>query len=119
MQITLFSLFMSVLWSSVLAAFNYFCRKKHFFIRQLGMTNVLFLYLFSIVRMLVPYKFSFTRVIPSQGAISDVYRGVCTNKIGTTQISFLGGCVSGAAGTFFCSIPEGHAGIFILQHSRR
>ena len=31
MQITLFSLFMSVLWSSVLAAFNYFCRKKHFF----------------------------------------------------------------------------------------
>lgn len=89
MQITLFSLFMSVLWSSVLAAFNYFCRKKHFFIRQLGMTNVLFLYLFSIVRMLVPYKFSFTRVIPSQGAISDVYRGVCTNKIGTTQISFL------------------------------
>lgn len=89
MQITLFSLFMSVIWSSVLAAFNYFCRKKHFFIRQLGVTNLLFLYLFSIVRMAVPYKFSFTRVIPSQGALDDLYRGAYVNKIEGTQISFL------------------------------
>lgn len=87
MQITLFSLIMSVVWSSVLAAFNYFCRKKHYFIRQLGITNILFLYLFSIVRMLVPYKFSFTRVIPSKGAFSDLCRGVYTNNIGTAQIS--------------------------------
>lgn len=89
MQITLFSLFMSVIWSSVLAVFNYFCRKKHFFIRQLGITNLLFLYLFSIVRMVVPYKFSFTRVIPSQGALDDLYRSAYVNKIEGTQISFL------------------------------
>ncbi len=67
MQITFFSLFMSVIWSSVLAVFNYLCRKKHFFIRQLGITNILFLYLFSVIRMIVPYEFSFTRVIPPQG----------------------------------------------------
>lgn len=87
MQITLFSLFMSVIWSSVLAAFNYFCRKKHYFIRQLGITNILFLYLFSIVRMLVPYKFSFTRVIPSKGAFSDLCKGAYANNIGTARIS--------------------------------
>lgn len=89
MQITIFSLFMSVIWSSVLVAFNYFCRKKHFFIRQLGVTNLLFLYLFSIVRMIVPYKFSFTRVIPSQGALDDLYKSAYVNKMGTTQISFV------------------------------
>lgn len=87
MQITLFSLFMSVVWSSVLAAFNYFCRKKHYFIRQLGITNILFLYLFSIVRMLVPYKFSFTRVIPSKGAFGDLCKGAYAAHIGTAQIS--------------------------------
>ncbi len=42
MQVTLFSLVMSVVWSSVLLIFNYFCRKKHFFIKQLGITNFFF-----------------------------------------------------------------------------
>ena len=71
MQITLFSLLMSVVWSSALAVFNYICRKKHFFVRQIGVTNVLFLYLFSMARMMIPYKFSFTRVIHSKGPVSN------------------------------------------------
>ena len=89
MQVTLFSLLMSVVWSSVLAAFNYLCRKKHFFIRQLGITNLLFLYLFSIVRMLVPYEFSFTRQIPSSEIFSGLYKDADLNEIGTSQISVL------------------------------
>lgn len=89
MQITLFSLFMSVVWSSVLVVFNYFCRKKHFFIRQLGITNVLFLYLFSIVRMLVPYEFSFTRVIHSKGPVSSLCTNAYINDAGTMQVPVL------------------------------
>lgn len=89
MQITLFSLLMSVIWSSVLAAFNYFCRKKHFFIRQLGVTNLLFLYLFSVIRMLVPYEFSFTRKIPSSEVFSGICRDAYVNKLGTSPISLL------------------------------
>ena len=89
MQVTLFSLLMSVIWSSVLAAFNYFCRKKHFFIRQLGITNLLFLYLFSIVRMLVPYEFSFTRQIPSSEIFSGLYPDAGRDGGGTSQISVL------------------------------
>lgn len=72
MQITLFTLLMSVLWSSALAAFNYFCRKKQYFIRQLGIINIIVLYLFSTLRMVVPYKFTFTKVIHSGGAFSDL-----------------------------------------------
>lgn len=89
MQITLYSLLMSVIWSSALAAFTYFCRKKQYFIRQLGITNLLLLYLFSIIRMMVPYKFSFTKVIRSEGAFSDFCGSVYQNKIGTTRISFM------------------------------
>lgn len=87
MQITPFSLLMSVIWSSALAIFNYFCRKKHFFIRQLGITNILFLYLFSIVRMIIPYEFSFTRVIPSGEVFSNLCRDTSIHKIGASQIS--------------------------------
>ncbi len=87
MQITFFSLFMSVIWSSVLAVFNYLCRKKHFFIRQLGITNILFLYLFSVIRMIVPYEFSFTRVIPPQGVFQELCQDVYINDQNTAQLS--------------------------------
>lgn len=87
MQITFFSLFMSVIWSSVLAVFNYFCRKKHFFIRQLGITNILFLYLFSAIRMIVPYEFSFTRVIAPQGVLQELCKEVSISEPGTAQIT--------------------------------
>lgn len=89
MQITFFSLFMSVIWSSVLAVFNYFCRKKHFFIRQLGVTNILFLYLFSVIRMIIPYEFSFTQVIPPQGVLSDICRDPYIGQARTSRISLL------------------------------
>ena len=86
MQITFFSLFMSVIWSSALAIFNYFCRKKHFFIRQLGITNILFLYLFSVIRMIIPYEFSFTRVIPPRGALNSLFQNTPIDK-SAAQIS--------------------------------
>lgn len=89
MQITFFSLFMSVIWSSALAVFNYFCRKKHFFIRQLGITNILFLYLSSVIRMIVPYEFSFTQVIPPQGVLSDICRDPYIGQARTSRISLL------------------------------
>lgn len=87
MQIPFFSLFMSVLWSSALAIFNYFCRKKHFFIRHLGITNVLFLYLFSIARMIIPYNFSFSRAIPSPEVFDHLYKNAYANKTGSAPLS--------------------------------
>ena len=87
MQITLFSLFVSVVWSGVLAMFNHFCRKNRVFIRQLGMTDLLCLYLFPALRMILPCEFSFTRVIPSPKVFDDIYIGIYANKAGTTQIT--------------------------------
>ena len=72
MQVTVFSFFSSVVWSSVLASVHYLCRKRPFFIRQLGITNILLLYLFPIVRMLAPYEFSFARGIPAKGLFQKV-----------------------------------------------
>ncbi|MCI8307026.1 MAG: M56 family metallopeptidase [Lachnospiraceae bacterium] len=70
MQITLFTIFMSVLWSSVLAVFNYFCRKRQLFIKHIGIINVMVLYLFAVMRMLVPFNFSFTKIIHSEGVLN-------------------------------------------------
>ena len=83
MQITLFSLFMSVIWSGALVVFNHFCRKNPFLIRQLGITNLLCLYLFPVLRMILPCEFSFTRVIDSPEVFDDIY----ANKTGAVQIT--------------------------------
>ncbi len=87
MQITIFSLLMSVICSSIVVVFNYLCRKKQFFIRQIGITNILFLYLASVLRMVIPYKFSFTRVIPPSGALNYFYKESSAGKTGAAQIS--------------------------------
>ncbi len=72
MQITLFTLFMSVLWSSALAVFNYFCRKKQIFLGQIGIINLIVLYLFSVMRMVLPFDFSYTKIIPSEGVFNNL-----------------------------------------------
>lgn len=73
MLITFFTLFMSIIWSSLLVGFSYFCRKKHFFIRQFGITSLLLLYLFSVLRMAVPYEFPFTRMIEIKGVFNRLW----------------------------------------------
>lgn len=72
MQITLFTLFMSVLWSSALVLFNYFCRKKQVFIKQIGIINLIVLYLFSVMRMVFPFQFTFTKIVHSEGVLSNL-----------------------------------------------
>lgn len=72
MRITLFTLLTSVLWSSALAVFNYFCRKKQIFLRQIGMINLIVLYLFSVMRMALPVDFAFTKTIRAEGVLSNL-----------------------------------------------
>lgn len=89
MQITFFSLLMSVIWSSALIILNHICRKKPFFIREFGVTNLLCLYLFSMIRMMVPYEFSFARILPATGAFNSLHKSVYIDKMGFMQMSFL------------------------------
>lgn len=75
MQI-MFFFFLSFLWSGMLAAFNHFCRKKHCFIRYLGMMDLLLLYLFPLVQISAPYGFSFARAFPLAGTINSLCQSI-------------------------------------------
>lgn len=89
MQITCFSFFTAVLWSSVLVAFTCFCRKKRFFIRQFGVESLLLLYFLCFIRMAVPLEFRFTKALESSDIVNDVYRSIQVDKIGRSDFSIM------------------------------
>lgn len=66
MQINLFSVLMAVLWSSFLTAFIYISRKNPLMIKLFGVSSLMVLYLFCLMRIVFPLEFSFTQVIPSR-----------------------------------------------------
>ena len=70
MEVSLFSFIMAVLWSSVLIIFLYIGRRQRFFLRCFGVPSMTLLYVFSAMRMIFPFEFPFTIVIPND----NVYR---------------------------------------------
>lgn len=80
MQVTVFSVWMTVLWSSILISVFYVLRVKMVLYDLCSVTGIMVLYLFCFARMLFPVEFSWTRVI----AVSKVYNkifDVLQNKI--------------------------------------
>ena len=67
MRITYVSFAMSIVWGSFAVVGIHFCRKKPFFIRKLGVRKLLLLYFLSVVRMMVPCEFPFTRAFLPEG----------------------------------------------------
>ena len=74
MQITIFSVWMTFLWSSLLILFCYAFRKKSALLNLCSVTGVIFLYLFCLVRMLVPMEFPWTIPISGGGGYNQIYR---------------------------------------------
>lgn len=89
MQVTLFSFFISVVWSSFLIVVIYLFRKMRFLICQFGVMSLVLLYLFCAIRMAVPLDFTFTKGISLEGMFSGIYERVVIKKIGMTDISVL------------------------------
>ena len=89
MQISFFSFYMAIAWSSVLIIIIYLCRKTRFFIQQFGVMSLLLLYIFCVMRMAVPLEFTFTKGLFARGAFSTIYESIVLNKIGTSEISIL------------------------------
>lgn len=89
MRITLFSFIMSILWGSIMIILIHFCRKRPRFVRKLGVRNLLFLYFFSVIRMMVPYEFSFARVLPLQGTFQELERSFNLKSVDTAKPSLL------------------------------
>ncbi|PWJ49767.1 M56 family metallopeptidase [Faecalicatena contorta] len=94
MQITIFSLFMAVMWSSVIILIQYIFIKKRYFIMMFGISSVLLLYIFSMVRMLMPVEFLFTKEIVNVYLWNKFYTYLCINEINFigetfTRVDFL------------------------------
>lgn len=91
MELSFFSFFMAVLWSSLFFCILAFLQKDIRFIRHFGVTTIFLIYLGCIIRFLFPVKFSFTKVIPDGVVYAAFYRFFCLNKLdlGFFQISLL------------------------------
>ncbi|MDY2820680.1 MAG: M56 family metallopeptidase, partial [Hominisplanchenecus sp.] len=93
MRITPVSVLMAVLWSGILIGMVYWMRRKSQYVRKFGITCIIMVYLFCIVRVLFPIDFSFTRGIPLRGAFSDVYHVLWMEKYTAAGFDFYIGTV--------------------------
>ena len=69
-----------VFWSGILIGITCWMRKKRFFIRGFGIWSIVCVYLFSMLRMLLPLNFDFTVGIQVRGLFSDIFYSICINK---------------------------------------
>lgn len=76
MRITVFSFLMSMLWSSGWILLVHVCRKKPSLIRRFGTKKILFFYVLSVLRMLLPCEFFFARQFPSRGVLQELEQGI-------------------------------------------
>lgn len=75
-MISSLSFFMSVFWSCVIILIVHFLRKKPFFLNGFGMSTVVQLYLFCIIRMLVVLEFPFTRTVELSALYNTFFRAI-------------------------------------------
>ena len=62
-MVTFYSFCWSVIISSIFVLTLYFLRKKTFFILNFGVSIMLLLFTFSLIRILIPFEFSYQKVI--------------------------------------------------------
>lgn len=79
MQITLFSFFSSVLWSSVLIVGIYVLRKARHFRTSFGLGALVLLYLFSIMRLLFPLELPHVIELGIDEVYPEIYRFLTTD----------------------------------------
>lgn len=73
MQVTIFSVWMAILWSSFLIVVFYLLRVKMVLLDLCSVPGVIVLYLFCLIRMMVPIEFSWTKVISAQWLYNKIY----------------------------------------------
>ena len=79
MQVTLFSFFSSVLWSSVLIVGIYALRKVRRFRTSFGLSALVLLYLFSIMRILFPLELPHVIELGIDAVYPEIYRFLTTD----------------------------------------
>ena len=63
MQITIFSVWMTILWSSILILIFYVLRKKLVLLDICSVSGVLILYIFCIFRLMIPIELPWTKEV--------------------------------------------------------
>ena len=81
MGVTIFSVFMAILWSSVVILIQYAFVKKRYFVKIFGISSVLMICIFAVVRMLVPVEFPFTKEIVNTRLWNGLYTYLCRENI--------------------------------------
>ncbi|MDE7476537.1 MAG: M56 family metallopeptidase [Lachnospiraceae bacterium] len=83
MYITFFSVWMTVLWSSILILIFYVLRTKYKLIDICSVSGVIVLYLFCMIRMVIPVEFPWTKIIAGGTLYNKIYYFSChERKIG-------------------------------------
>ncbi len=80
MNVSVFSLLMSVLWSSLIILVAHLLRRKAFFLRRVGAPVLVVFYLLSVGRMVVPVEFPFSREVPLRNWFSTAVQAVCIEE---------------------------------------
>lgn len=85
MKISVFSVLMTILWSSVLIALFYFGRTKTKLLHVCSISTVILLYLFCAVRITLPIELPWTCVVPG-GAVYNGLRNVLYYEVGSVRL---------------------------------
>lgn len=80
MDITFFSVWMTVLWSGILILIFYVLRTKYQLIDICSVSGVIVLYLFCMIRMVIPVEFSWTKVIAGGVLYNRIYYFSCIEQ---------------------------------------
>lgn len=80
MNVSVFSLLMSVLWSSLIILVAHLLRRKAFFLRRVGAPVLVVFYLLSFGRMVLPVEFPFSREVPLRSWFSTAVQAVCIEE---------------------------------------
>ena len=101
MHITFFSVWMTVLWSSILILIFYVLRTKYQLIDICSVSGVIVLYLFCMIRMIIPVEFPWTKIIFGGELYNRIYYFSCVERtIGNDVSVFDLLCLLWYAGTF-------------------
>lgn len=80
MMIAVSAAIAAIFWSGILIGITYWMRKKNFFIKRSGIGSIISVYLFCMLRMLLPLNFDFTVGIRVKGFFSYILYAICIKQ---------------------------------------
>lgn len=89
MHISIFSFLTSVIWSSIAIIVIYLLRKKNYIVRHFGILSIIFIYMFCIIRAIVPFEFFFTKELFFADWFNSIYKIIHLDRLVNSKISIL------------------------------